>query len=29
MIREAIAATVSDESEVEAEIRDLFAALGS
>jgi RNA polymerase sigma-70 factor (ECF subfamily) len=29
MLREAIAATVSDETEVEAEIRDLFAALGS
>jgi DNA-directed RNA polymerase specialized sigma24 family protein len=29
LVREAIAATVADESEVEAEIRDLFAALGS
>jgi DNA-directed RNA polymerase specialized sigma24 family protein len=29
LVREAIAATVTDETEVEAEIRDLFAALGS
>jgi RNA polymerase sigma-70 factor (ECF subfamily) len=29
LVREAIAATVADESDVEAEIRDLFAALGA
>jgi DNA-directed RNA polymerase specialized sigma24 family protein len=29
LVREAIAATVADDAEVEAEIRDLFAALGS
>ncbi len=29
MVREAIAATVADEAEVEGEIRELFAALGS
>src|SRR5262249_53217423 len=29
LVREAIAATVADEGEVESEIRDLFAALGS